>query len=157
MITFHSSTEVGRSAQASFDVIGTHVFDNQPRGESEVLSVTPLQVGPARLGARALMRRRDGRRVRDVMSEVVEFQSPHRISFIHPESSMRFHLTFQVTELAADRSRIDTYVELGLPGPARLLEPLMRRNGRRRTERLTQAMGRTVVDCTPAASRRIPE
>ena len=44
-ISCQASCEVARSAEQTFDFIGTHCYQNHPKWESEVLAVEPLQDG----------------------------------------------------------------------------------------------------------------
>ena len=55
MITYTKTRRVERSAETAFDVIGTHVFENHPKWEAEVLEIRRLDQGAVGVGSRAVM------------------------------------------------------------------------------------------------------
>jgi hypothetical protein len=144
MISADATVRVAVPAPAAFDVIGTHVYENHPQWESEVLEIRPLEPGPIRVGSRAVMVRKAFPRPREVEYSVTELVPGRRIAFDHPDSAMHFRLSFDVRPEGSEASRVDVHVEAEPHGPLRLMTPLMRRMFPRRTQRITDEMARVI-------------
>jgi hypothetical protein len=144
MINAEATVHVGVPAATTFDVIGTHAYDNHPRWEPEVLAIRPLQDGPIRVGSRAVMVRKGFPRPREVEYSVTELVPGRRIAFDHPDSAMDFRLSFDVLPDGPDASTVHVRVAAEPHGPLRLMAPLMRRGFPGRTRRITEQMARVV-------------
>jgi hypothetical protein len=131
---------VRRSADEVFDFIGTHVYENHPRWEAEVVEIRPLDSGPVRLGSRAVMVRKEFGRQKETDYEVTEFVPGRTISFRHRDPSMAFDLTFQVDPAGPTASELTTRVRMQPYGTTRLMTPLLALMMPRRSERLTSRM-----------------
>ncbi len=60
MISYTKTRRVDRSAETAFDIIATHVFENHPKWEAEVLEIRRLDQGAVGVGSRAVMVRSEG-------------------------------------------------------------------------------------------------
>lgn len=140
MITNTHTTDVNRSAEETFDVIGTNVFENHPKWEPEYeyREITP---GPIGVGTSALMVRH-GWLGRTTESELVvtEFEPGQRIAVHHADPVLDFRLSFDVTPVDANACTVRTEVQAQPRGWMRILEPIMRLDMPKRTERTTDAM-----------------
>ena len=157
MITYTKTRHVERSAEAAFDVIGTHVFDNHPRWESEVLEIRRLDEGPVNVGSRAVMVRSERGRTNETEYSVTEFSPPTRIAFDHPGSSLGFTLETSIAPVTATSCDITTRVTMQPRGWARLLTPLLRLGTPGRGDRLTAAQAKVIEQTAPAQSGARPQ
>lgn len=148
MITCEVTQRVARSAGATFDVIGTHVYDNHPLWEQEVLEIRPITGGAVGLGSRAVMVRRDFGRRTEVEYVVTEFEQERRIGFHHPASTLDFRISFELTPVDADSCEVHVAVRAQPRGWSRLLEPVMRRAMPKQAERITTQMAQVVESST---------
>jgi hypothetical protein len=144
VISHETSRRVSRSVAATFDVIGTHVYDNHPLWEREVLEVRPITPGAVGLGSRAVMVRRDYGRRTEVEYVVTEFEKDRRIGFHHPAPSMDFRISFELSPVDADTCDVHVAIRAQPLGWTRALEPLMRRAMPKQAERITAQMARIV-------------
>lgn len=110
------------------------------RDEKQVLSIRKLTAGPVQVGTRAVMVRKEMRRVSESEYEVSEFVPGRRIAFIHPQDAMDFALRVALTP--KDDGWCDLTVEVSAQpkGALRLAEPLMRLGFPRRSRSITDAM-----------------
>ncbi|WP_139418170.1 SRPBCC family protein [Agromyces laixinhei] len=152
MITYTKTRRIERSAEAAFDVIGTHVFDNHPKWEPEVLEIRRLDDGPVGVGSRAVMVRSERGRVSETEYSVTEFSPPTRIAFDHPGSSLGFALETSILPVTATSCDITTRVTMQPRGWVRLLTPLLRLGTPRRGDRLTASQAK-VIERTASAAR----
>lgn len=153
MISYVKTRRVNRSAEAAFDVIGTHVFENHPRWEAEVLAIRRLDDGPVRVGSRAVMVRSDGgRKNSETEYSVTEFDPPRRIAFDHPDSPLGFALSAEITPVSSTSCDVTTRVTMQPRGWMRLLEPVLRIGSARRGDRLTAAQVEVIEQSTSAVS-----
>ena len=143
-ITADAVTHVERSAETTFDFIGTNVYENHPRWEDEVLEIRPLSEGPVRVGSSAVMVRKGFPRPREVEYSVTELVPGRRIAFDHPDSAMHFHLSFDVVPAGATACDVHVHVEAVPHGPLRLMAPVMRRAFPARTRRISAQMVRVL-------------
>jgi hypothetical protein len=151
-ITADVVTRVQRPADVTFDVIGTHVYENHPRWEPEVLEIRPLQDGPVRVGSRAVMVRKAFPRPREVEYSVTELVPGRRIAFDHPDAAMHFRLSFEVVPAGADACDVHVHVEAEPHGPLRVLTPMMRRAFPGRSARISAQMARVVESVAPTTA-----
>jgi hypothetical protein len=149
-ITADAVMHVQRSAETTFDYLGTHVYENHPRWEDEVLEIRPLDEPPVRVGSRAVMVRKGFPRPREVEYSVTELVPGQRIAFDHPDSAMHFRLSFEVVPAGPSACDVHVHVEAVPHGPVRLMAPVMRRAFPARTQRITAQMVRVLEADTPA-------
>lgn len=146
MIVHEHSRQVGRSAEEAFDVIGTHMYENHPRWEREVVEIRRLTPGPVGVGSRAVMVRREFGRRSEVEYEITEFEPGRRIAAHHPDASLDFCISFDIEPIDAATCTVRVKVQAKPRRWARLLEPVMRLAMPRRGERLTDAMAEVIED-----------
>jgi len=96
MLTYEVRRRINRPPEAVFDVIGTHVYENHPRWESEVVEVRRLTDGPVGVGSRAIMVRQEYGRRRAAPYEVTEFVPDRKIAFRHLDGPMTFEIAFML-------------------------------------------------------------
>lgn len=139
MIVHEHTHRVNRSAEEAFDVIGTHMYDNHPRWEKEVVEIRPLTPGPVGVGSRAIMVRQEFGRRSEEEYEITEFVPGRRIAAQHPDDAvMDFQISFDLEPIDADSCTVRVEVRAQPHGWARLLEPVMRIAMPRRGERITR-------------------
>jgi hypothetical protein len=148
MITYTTTRRVHRSAEAAFDIIGTHVFENHPRWEKEVVRIRRLDDGAVGVGSRAVMVRSERGRTSETEYAITEFVRPSRIAFDHPGSAMGFALSTTITPVTNTSCDIITRVTMQPRGWVRLLTPLLRVGTPRRGDRLTAAQA-GVIESSP--------
>lgn len=149
MIVYQSIRRVNRSAEHTFDVIGTHVYDNHPKWEAEVLEIRRITPSPVGVGSRAVMVRRDFGRTTEVEYEVTEFDPGRRIAFHHPDAALDFNISFDITPIDGSSCTVQVDVRAQPQGWTRILEPIMRRAMPKQGDRITSAMAE-VIENTPA-------
>lgn len=144
MIVYQSIRQVNRSAEVTFDVIGTHVYDNHPRWESEVLEIQRITPDPVGVGSRAVMVRRDFGRRTEVEYEVTEFEPGRRIAFHHPAAALDFNISFDVGPIDSGSCTVQVDVRAQPQGWTRILEPVMRRAMPKQGDRIASAMAEVI-------------
>lgn len=149
MIVSQHTRQVNRSAEETFDVIGTHVYDNHPKWEDEVLEIRRITPDPVGVGSRAIMIRREFGRTTEVEYVLTEFEPNRRIAAHHPDSAMDFDISFTITPIDDDSCTVQVDVQAQPQGFARLLEPILRLVMPKRGGRITDAMVE-VIESTPA-------
>ena len=149
MISYTKTRRVERSAEAAFDVIGTHVFDNHPKREPEVLEIRRQDDGPVAVGSRATMVRSERGRVHETEYSVTEFSPPTRIAFDHPGSALGFALETTIAAVTATSCDVTTRVTMRPRGWLRLLTPMLRRGTPARGDRLTAAQAGVIERTAP--------
>jgi len=149
MIEYQTERRVNRSAEDTFDVIGTHVYDNQPKWEAEVVEVRRISPGPVGVGSRSVMVRREFGRTTEVENEVTEFEQDRRIAFHHPDSALEFNISFDITPIDSSSCTVQVDVRAQPRGWTRILEPIMRLAMPRQGERITTAMA-AVIESAPS-------
>ncbi|MCA1830627.1 MAG: SRPBCC family protein [Actinomycetota bacterium] len=154
MIEYRTSRCVAVTSAAVFDVIGTHVYENHPRWEREVIEIKPLAAGPIGAGSEAGMVRKDFLRRKEVVYRCTDFQAGRRIAFDHPGSSMGFKLAFDVEPLPDEGAEVRITVSAQPRGLARLFEPMMRKGFPKRTERIVDQMMRVIEERAHTATAR---
>ncbi len=151
MAAFERTYRVGRTPEQVFEVIGTNLYRNHPRWEPEVIEIRPLTDGPLRVGSRAVMVRKDGRRRSEVIYEITAFEPGRRVTSIHPGASMDFELTFDLAPVESSATDLTVRVRMTPHGLLRVIEPLMTLQLPSRSERLSRSMVRLVEAETPPA------
>ena len=126
MIVYQQTREVNRSAEETFDVIGTHVYDNHPRWEPEVLEIRRITPDPVGVGSRAIMVRREFGRTTEVEYVVTEFEPGRRIAAHHPDSALDFNISFDITPIDSDSCTLQVDVRAQPQGWFRIFEPSSR-------------------------------
>lgn len=144
MIAYQTVRQVNRSAKETFDVIGTHIYDNHPKWEAEVLQIRRLTPDPVGVGSRAVMIRREFGRTKEVEYVLTEFEPNRRIAAYHPDGGMEFNISFTITPIDADSCTVQVDVQAQPQGLARILEPIMRRAMPKRGERIMSAMAEVI-------------
>lgn len=158
MITYTKTRRINRSAEAAFDVIGTHVFENHPKWEAEVTEIRRLDHGPAGVGSRAVMVRSERGRTSETEYSITEFEAPRRIAFDHPGSPLGFALSTTISPVTSTSCDVITRVTMQPRGWVLLLEPLLRLDLPRRGDRLTSEQARVIEQLTaPAASTDVKQ
>jgi hypothetical protein len=149
MITYQTVKDVNRSAEVTFDVIGTHVYENHPRWEPEVIEIRRITPDPVGVGSRAIMVRHEFGRTTEVEYVVTEFEEGRRIAFHHPDAALDFNISFEITPVDSHSCTVRVNVRAQPQGWTRILEPIMRLVMPRSGERITSSMA-DVVESTPA-------
>lgn len=152
MIAYEVTRPVAASAMAAFDVIGTHVYDNHPRWESEVLEIRRLTDGPVGVGSRAVMVRKDFGRRSEVVYQCTEFEPDRRIAFDHVDSALSFHIAFTLTPTGPDSCECRVAVRARPRGALRLMTPLIRARMPRTGDRLTRQMAHVIEEQSASGS-----
>ncbi|MGH2456716.1 MAG: SRPBCC family protein [Candidatus Limnocylindria bacterium] len=140
MLTYEARRRVNRPPEAVFDVIGTHVYENHPKWESEVVEIRPLTEPPVRVGSRAVMVRREYGRTSEVTYEVTDFDQDRRIAFRHISTQMAFEIAFALEPVGEGGSELAVQIRAQPKGAFRLMTPLVARNLPRTSERITSQM-----------------
>lgn len=131
---------IDRSPERTFDVIGTHVYENHPRWEAEVLEIRPLTPGPVRLGSRAVMVREERGRRSEAPYEVTAFEPGREIAFRHLDGPMGFTLRFTLAPAGDSATDLTVDVDMAPRGVLRLISPLIALQLPGRTDRITRQM-----------------
>lgn len=140
MLTYETHRRINRPPHAVFDLIGTNVYDNHPRWESEVVEIRPLTEPPVQLGSRAIMVRREYGRRSEVAYEVTEFELNRKIGFRHVDGPMAFEIAFLLEPSGETGSNLTVQIRAQPKGAFRLLTPLIGRSLPRTSERITSQM-----------------
>jgi hypothetical protein len=140
MITYEARRRVGQPPDAVFDVIGTHVYENHPKWESEVVEIRPLTEPPVRVGSRAIMVRREYGRRSEVPYEVTEFEQDRKIAFRHISGQMDFDIAFVLAPAAEGDSDLVVQIRAKPKGMFRLFTPVVARNLPKTSERVASQM-----------------
>ena len=142
---------IARTPTEVFDVIGTHVNENHPRWEPEVLEIRPLQAGPVKVGYRAVMVRKDWGKVHETTYEITDFQPDRRIAFLTLDGPLDFQLAFEVAP-APTGTELTIRVNARPKGAMRLMGPLFSVVNRRTSNRLADNMVGVVESRTGIAT-----
>lgn len=149
MITQSIVKHVNRSAEDTFRVIGTRIYEYHPKWEREVLEIRRITPDPVGVGSRAVMVRRDYGRTTETEYVVTEFEQDRRIVFHHPDPSMDFTISFQITPIDAESCSIQVDTAAQALGWSKILEPVMRLAMPKRGQRLADSMVE-VIESAPA-------
>lgn len=140
---------VNRSAEDTFSVIGTGLYEYHPKWEREVVEIRRITDGPVGVGSRAIMVRREFGRTSESEYVVTEFEQDRRIAAHHPDPSMDFHISFQITPIDSSSCTVQVDVAAQPQGWTRIVEPVMRLAMPKRSERLASSMVE-VIENAPA-------
>ena len=140
MATFSRPYRIRRPADHVFDVIGTHLFENHPRWEREVIAIRPITEGPVRVGSRAVMVREEYGRRSESVYEITAFEQGRRLTARHVDGPMDFELTFEVAPVDAMTSELTLTVKMAFRGRFRILSPLLGLQLPGRSDRITRSM-----------------
>ena len=151
MIVSQHVRQVNRSAEETFDVIGTHMYDNHPKWEDEVVEIRRLTPDPIGVGSRAIMVRREFGRTTEVEYVLTEFEPNRRIAAHHPDAGMDFDIEFTITPIDDHSCTVQVDVRAQPKGLSRVLEPIMRLAMPRRGARITDDMVDVIERSTPAS------
>lgn len=151
MPTFQRTYHVARSADQVFDVIGTHLFENHPRWEREVVEIRPLTPGPVRVGSRAVMVREEYGRRTEGTYEIAAFEPGRLVAARHLDGPMDFALSFRVAPLDGTTSDLTVTVDMALRGRLRRLSPLLGIQLPGRSDRISRSMVALAEAGPPAA------
>lgn len=152
MINYTTVKHVNRSAEDTFSVIGTGIYEYHPQWEREVVEYRRITPGPVDVGSRAIMVRREFGRTTESEGVITEFEQDRRIAAHHPDPSMDFHISFQITPIDSSSCTVQTDVQAQPEGWMRILEPVVRLVFRKQGERLANSM----VEVIESASVRTP-
>ena len=139
MATFDGSIYIHRPPSIVFDVVGTHLFETQPKWEDGIVTIRPLTEGPMRVGSKAVMERLDllvWRHETDYQCVVFD---QDRLVGMHNDSPGT-RVVFRLSVAPADHGKtlLRFWVQANLTGFNRLLEPL--------ANLLLRARRKTLVD-----------
>jgi hypothetical protein len=140
MPAYEARRRINQPAAAVFDVIGTHVYENHPRWESEVVEIRPLTDGPVRVGSRAVMVRKEYGRTTETTYEVAEFVRDRKIAFRHLDGPLGFEIAFVLEPAGQSATDLAVRVRAQPKGVFRLMTPLFARSLPKKSERLTSQM-----------------
>jgi hypothetical protein len=119
---FTVTHRIHRTAADVWDFAVVHQPENHPRWEKEVISVK--REGPAKLGAKGMMVRREGRRVIEAPFEIVGFEPGRRVAYRSGNGGFHLHLTFDFVPVG-NETELTVRSEMTLTGAMRLLWPVM--------------------------------
>ncbi len=139
---------VNRSAEDTFNVIGTGIYEYHPKWEKEVVEIRPITDGPVGVGSRAIMVRREFMRTTESEYVITEFEQDRRIAAHHPDPSMDFRIRFEITPIDSGSCTVQTDVQAQPKGWMRILEPVVRLVFRKQGERLANSMVEVVESAT---------
>jgi len=131
---------VDRTPEQVFDVVGTHVYENHPKWETEVVEVRPITAGPVRQGGQSVMVREERGRRTETTNVVTDFEPGRLIAFRHDSDAMGFSLRFELAKASAGGTDLTVDVNMAPHGPLRLATPLLAIGLPRRTRRITDSM-----------------
>ena len=151
MIAYQTVRHVNRSAEDTFDVIGTHVYENHPKWEPEVVEIRRITPDPVGVGSRAVMVRHEFGRTTETEYVLTEFEPGRRIASRHVDAALDFDISFDITPIDDDSCTVRVDVRAQPRGWIRILEPMMRLVMPRRGERITSSMVQ-VIESAPARS-----
>ena len=140
MITYTTARHINRSAEFAFDLIGTHLYENHPKWEKEVVEIRRITPDPVSVGSRAIMVRREFGQTTESEYEITEFEPGRRIAAFHPDDSMDFRIGFEITSIDNDSCTIQVDVEAQPKGWTRVFEPVMRVVMPKRGDRIMSSM-----------------
>jgi hypothetical protein len=153
MPSWEHTYRIDRTAEQVFDVVGTHLFENHPRWEPEVLELRPLTDGPIGIGSRALMVRREMGRTSGIAYVIVAFEPGRRVAVTHPDGPIAFDLEFDLARAGASATDFTVRVRMGGRGLARALNPLIALQLAGRSDRISRSAVRVIEERTaPAAA-----
>ena len=151
MPRFKRTYRVGRPVGEVFDIIGTHMFENHPRWEREVVAIRPLSEGPIGPGSRAVMVREEYGRRTEGTYEVTAFEPGRLVAARHLDGPMDFEISFGFTPVDAASTDLTVSVAMALRGRMRPLSPLLGIQMSGRSDRISRSMVALVEAGPPSA------
>ena len=151
MPTFKRTYRVARSADQVFDVIGTHIYENHPRWEHEVVAIRPLTDGPVRIGSRAVMVRQEYGRRTEGTYEITAYELGRLVAARHLDGPMDFEISFGLVPVDDAATDLTVTVSMALRGRLRPLSPLLGLQLPGRSDRISRSMVALVESGPPAA------
>jgi uncharacterized membrane protein len=124
MIRSELVTIVNRPIEVVFDYLAD--FSQLPAYEPAVESVQRTSNGPIAVGSTWTHARRMGRRRVVAPIVLIEYQRPDVLAITSDSGPVKVRAR-QVFETVADGTRVTEVLEMKVSGPARLFEPLIRR------------------------------
>ncbi len=149
LIDYAIARKVNRSASETFDVIGTHMYENHPKWEPEVLEIKRITPDPVGVGSRAVMVRRDFGWKSEVEYVVTDFEPGRKVAIHEPDGGMDFRIGFEITPIDSGSCRVEVQVESHPQGFVRIFNPVMRFVMQKRGQRLADSMVE-VIEAAPA-------
>jgi hypothetical protein len=127
MAEFDGCIEIDRAASAVFDVVGTRLFETQPKWEDGIVAIRPLTEGPMRVGSLAKMERLDLFVWRHTTTYQCMVFDQDRLVVMHNDSPGT-HVVSRLSMVPVGRrgTLLRFHVEVDLAGTMRLLEPVAR-------------------------------
>jgi len=151
MPRFQRTYRVARAADEVFDVIGTHLYENHPRWEREVVAIRPITPGPVHAGSRAVMVREEYGRRTEGTYEVTAFEPGRLVAARHLDGPMDLDLSFRLAPLDGATSDLTVTVNMALRGRLRWLSPLLGIQLPGRSDRIARSMAALAEAGPPAA------
>ena len=143
---------VRRPLSVTFDYVGTHMRENHPSWEPEVLEIRPITAGPMGVGTRATMVRKDMGKVHETTYEVVAFEPGRRVAIRHADGPMDFALEILFAAAGPDEPDITARADATPHGKLRLVAPILNIYGRRTTKRIAGDMVRAIEGHTTSGT-----
>jgi hypothetical protein len=140
MPTFKRTYRVARSADEVFDFIGTHLFENHPRWEREVVAIRPLTEGPIRVGTRAVMVRQEYGRRTESTYEITAFEPGRLVAARHLDGSMDFDISFGLAHVDVSSMDLTVDVSMAFRGRMRPLSGVLAPQMPGRSDRIARSM-----------------
>jgi hypothetical protein len=125
MPKFKRTYRVARPVDEVFDVIGTHLYENHPRWEREVVAIRPLSDGPVRVRSRAVMVREEYGRRSEGTYEITAFEPGRLVAARHLDGPMDFDLSFGLAPVDGASCDLTVTVNMSFRGRLRPLSPLL--------------------------------
>jgi hypothetical protein len=125
MATFDGSIYIHRAPSTVFDVVGTNLFETQPKWEDGIVAIRPITDDPMGVGSKAVMERLDlGVWRHETSYQCVVFDQD-RLVVMHNDSPGT-HVVFRLSLAPAGRGEtlLRFWVQANFTGFNRLLEPL---------------------------------
>ena len=152
MPKFARTYRVHRDVDTVFDTIGTHLYENHPRWEAEVIEIRPLTEGPIRVGSRALMVRQDGRRRSESTYEVTRFEPGRGLAVKHLDGPFDFALSWDMVAAGTDTD-LTVRVAIALRGWLRPFSPVLGISLASRSDRISRQAIDLIESRPPLATR----
>jgi Polyketide cyclase / dehydrase and lipid transport len=126
-----ASQVIERPPAEVFRFVATEHFQNHPKWDPAVTSITKTSPGPMGVGTTARLVRTDrGRRVEGSM-EVTEYQPVSRFTEVSRFGPFTLHARATLEPVAPASTRLELVIDTRTRGAIRLLLPLMRRTFRK--------------------------
>lgn len=125
MVTFDGSVYIHRPLPTVFDIVGTNLFETQPKWEDGIVAIHSLDAGPIRVGTRAVMERVDlGLWRRKTQYQCVQFELDRFFVFHNDSPGIHVEFRVSVAPVGGQGTLLRFVVMATFTGFKRLLEPL---------------------------------